>query len=249
MTAKQAQGLMAPDGSYYVTLTDGAGALGSVTVSASDIEIGAVEIKNATTDDRVTVSAAGAMKVDNSAVTQPVSGTVTAAQATAASLNATVVGTGTFATQAAATQSGTWTVQPGNTANTTAWKVDGSAVTQPVSLASVPSHAVTNAGTFAVQLPTSPATGTMSSVASSASSVTVLASNASRKGASVYNDSTQILYLAVSATTASSTAYTIQLPANAFFELPPCRDGSIYTGQLTGIWASANGNARVTEWS
>jgi hypothetical protein len=50
-----------------------------------------------------------------------------------------------------AAQSGTWTVQPGNTANTTAWKVDGSAVTQPVSLASVPSHAVTNAGTFAVQ--------------------------------------------------------------------------------------------------
>jgi hypothetical protein len=90
---------------------------------------------------------------------------VTAAQGTAANLNATVVGTGTFATQAA--QSGTWTVQPGNTANTTAWKVDGSAVTQPisgtvtanagsgtqaVSLSSVPSHAVTNAGTFAVQI-------------------------------------------------------------------------------------------------
>ena len=37
-----------------------------------------------------------------------------------------------------ASQSGTWTVQPGNTANTTAWKVDGSAVTQPVSAASLP---------------------------------------------------------------------------------------------------------------
>lgn len=37
-----------------------------------------------------------------------------------------------------AAQSGTWTVQPGNTANTTAWKVDGSAVTQPVSIASLP---------------------------------------------------------------------------------------------------------------
>lgn len=37
-----------------------------------------------------------------------------------------------------AAQSGTWTVQPGNTANTTAWKVDGSAVTQPVSAASLP---------------------------------------------------------------------------------------------------------------
>lgn len=61
-----------------------------------------------------------------------------------------VTNAGTFATQAA--QSGTWTVQPGNTANTTAWKVDGSAVTQPVSVASIPSHAVTNAGTFATQL-------------------------------------------------------------------------------------------------
>jgi hypothetical protein len=61
-----------------------------------------------------------------------------------------IAGTLTVATHAV-TQSGTWTVQPGNTANTTAWKVDGSAVTQPVSVASVPSHAVTNAGTFAVQ--------------------------------------------------------------------------------------------------
>jgi hypothetical protein len=92
-----------------------------------------------------------ALKVDGSAVTQPVSGTVTVQQATAANLNATVTGT------VAATQSGTWTVQPGNTANTTPWlitlnqggnsatvtasnalKVDGSAVTQPVSIASLP---------------------------------------------------------------------------------------------------------------
>ncbi len=55
-----------------------------------------------------TVSAAGAVKVDGSAVTQPVSGSVT------------VSGT------VAATQSGTWTVQPGNTANTTPWLVTGS---------------------------------------------------------------------------------------------------------------------------
>lgn len=61
------------------------------------------------------VTAANALKVDGSAVTQPVSltsttitGSVTVAQATAASLNATVVGTGTFAVQAA--QSGTWNI-------------------------------------------------------------------------------------------------------------------------------------------
>lgn len=55
------------------------------------------------------VTSMTALKVDGSAVTQPVSGTVTAnagtgsftvAQATAANLNATVVGTGTFAVQA-----------------------------------------------------------------------------------------------------------------------------------------------------
>lgn len=56
----------------------------------------------------------GGLKVDGSGTALPVSGTVSAAQ------------------------SGTWTVQPGNTANTTAWKVDGSAVTQPVSAASLP---------------------------------------------------------------------------------------------------------------
>lgn len=39
-------------------------------------------------------------------------------------------------------------------------KSDGSAVTQPVSLASVPSHAVTNAGTFAVQNTAATAAGT-----------------------------------------------------------------------------------------
>lgn len=98
-----------------------------------------------------------ALKTDSSATTQPISGSVTATQATGSNLHVVVdtapstavTNAGTFVVQAA--QSGTWTVQPGNTANTTAWKVDGSAVTQPVSIASVPSHAVTNAGTFAVQ--------------------------------------------------------------------------------------------------
>lgn len=63
-----------------------------------------------------------------------------------------------------ASQSGTWTVQPGNTANTTAWKVDGSAVTQPVSAASLPLPAgaatsanqatiITNLGTIDAGIP------------------------------------------------------------------------------------------------
>lgn len=48
----------------------------------------------------LSLTTAGALRVDASATTQPISGTVTAAQTTAANLNATVVGTGTFAVQA-----------------------------------------------------------------------------------------------------------------------------------------------------
>ncbi len=88
------------------------------------------------------------------------------------------------------------------------------------------------------------ATNTKSTVASSASSVTILASNTSRKGASVYNDSTQILYLDESGGAASSSSYTTQVPPQQLFELP---GPTIYNGAITGIWASANGNARVKE--
>lgn len=48
----------------------------------------------------LSLNTSGGLRVDGSGVTQPVSGTVTAAQATASSLNATVVGTGTFVDQA-----------------------------------------------------------------------------------------------------------------------------------------------------
>lgn len=91
-----------------------------------------------------------------------------------------------------------------------------------------------------------PSTGAQTSVASSASDVTILAANAARKGAMIYNDSTAILYVLLASGTSSTSNYSIQLPANG---------GSItlnpgeYTGIIKGIWASANGNARVTEFS
>lgn len=84
----------------------------------------------------------------------------------------------------------------------------------------------------------------VTSVASAATSTVLLASNGKRRGATIYNESTSILYVALAAT-ASITAYTIQVPANGgYYELPqPC-----YSGAISGIWASANGNARITEW-
>jgi hypothetical protein len=100
------------------------------------------------------------------------------------------------------------------------------------------------AGTLTATTAIEPATtATLSNVASSATSVTVLASNTSRLGAMVFNDSTQVLYLKMG-TTASTSSYTVQLAAGAYYELP---QNPLYTGRLDGIWASANGNARVTE--
>lgn len=89
-------------------------------------------------------------------------------------------------------------------------------------------------------------TGTQSSVASSATDVTILASNTSRLNAVIFNDSTQILYLLVAAGTSSTSVYTVQVQPNGYFELMPTY---MYTGVIKGLWASANGNARVTEYT
>jgi len=144
-----------------------------------------------------------------------------------------------------ATQSGTWTVQPGNTANTTAWKVDGSAVTQPVSgtvsVNALPAGTNNIGDVDVLTLPTV-ASPTVTQVASSASNVTLKASNGSRKGLLIFNDSTAILRVKFGAT-ASSTSYTVQIAAGGYYEMPQ----PVYTGLVDGIWAAANGNAYVTE--
>lgn len=84
---------------------------------------------------------------------------------------------------------------------------------------------------------------TLANVSSSASSVTIFAASNSPKGRMIWNDSTAILYMKFGAT-ASATSYSVQLAAGAFYEFPqPC-----YGGLVDGIWASANGSARVTSW-
>jgi hypothetical protein len=94
-----------------------------------------------------------------------------------------------------------------------------------------------------------PTTGTKSNVNDAASSTTVLASNANRKGATFFNDSTVSLYLDLSGGTATTTSFSVLIPAQGYFELPVCQ-GGVYTGLITGIWASdASGAVRVTEFA
>lgn len=87
-------------------------------------------------------------------------------------------------------------------------------------------------------------TATLANVASSITSVTLLAANADRLGTVIENESTSVLYVKFGAT-ASATSYTYLVAANTRLDL---RSASTeYTGIITGIWVTANGNARVTE--
>ncbi len=90
----------------------------------------------------------------------------------------------------------------------------------------------------------SPQTATAANVASSATNVTLFAAAAGFvNGRMVYNDSSAVLYLKYGAT-ATATSYTVQIASQGSHSFP----APVYGGQVDGIWASANGAARVTSW-
>lgn len=161
--------------------------------------------------------------------TQAVSGTVTVTQSTAGNLNATVTGTVTanIGTTNGLALDTTITAR----LNTLGQKT--SANSAPVVIASDQSAIpVTSAAST---------TGTNSSVNASVTSVSVLASNTSRKGATIFNDSTSFGYFSLT-TTASLTSYTVKIAPSGYYEVP-----FGYTGVISGIWVTATGAARVTE--
>jgi hypothetical protein len=87
------------------------------------------------------------------------------------------------------------------------------------------------------------ASATLATVSASVSSVSLLASNAARRMAVIYNDSAAVLYVKFGAT-ASLTSFTVAIPPYGYFEMPV----PAYTGALDGIWSAASGAARVTEY-
>lgn len=88
-----------------------------------------------------------------------------------------------------------------------------------------------------------PQAATLANVGSSATSVNLFAATAKALMRTIFNDSTAVLYVKFGAT-ASATSYTVQLAAGAYYEFPQ----PVYSGNVDGIWASANGNARLTSW-
>ncbi len=80
-------------------------------------------------------------------------------------------------------------------------------------------------------------------VASSLTVVTLLAANANRLGASIYNDSNGRVRVKMGAG-ASLTSFTKRLSPHEFFPVP-----FAYTGIITGIWEQVPGFARVVEFT
>ncbi len=88
-----------------------------------------------------------------------------------------------------------------------------------------------------------PATSTVTSVAAAIASTQLLAANAARVGASIYNDSAAEMYLKHGAG-ASNVSFSVDMLPGSYYEIPYG-----YTGVIHGIWASATGAARVTEFT
>lgn len=85
------------------------------------------------------------------------------------------------------------------------------------------------------------ATGTTTSAAATGATQTLLAANASRRGATIFNDSTVSVRVKLGAI-ASPTSFTILMRAQSYYEVP-----FNYSGIIDGIYDSATGSARVTE--
>ncbi len=207
--------------SGQLSITDGGG---SITVDGTVAISGSVAVTGPLTDAElraspVPVSTGGLTDAQLRATPVPVSGTVSTGGLTDAELRATAVPVSLTST--------TITGSVAVTGPLTDAQLRATAV--PVSLTST-----TIAGS---------ATATLSNVSSSATNVTVLASNANRKMMMVTNDSTASLYLKFG-TTASTTSYTVLIPPQGYYEMP---NPGLYTGIIDGIWSAANGSARVTE--
>ncbi len=83
----------------------------------------------------------------------------------------------------------------------------------------------------------------VSAVASSATSVTVLSTTAGRRGLSLYNSDANDCYVKFG-TTASATDFRVKIPSGGFYEMPE----PIYNGRIDAIWSvDGAGFLHVTE--
>lgn len=84
---------------------------------------------------------------------------------------------------------------------------------------------------------------TVTQVNSSTSNVSLLATNTSRKGAVLYNNSSSLCYIKLG-TTSSSSNFTIAMQPLSTFIIDA---NPIWLGEIDAIWVTANGSMQITE--
>lgn len=97
--------------------------------------------------------------------------------------------------------------------------------------------------------PPIPATAAATTVATSTTSAVILPANPSRLDATIWNDSSVVMYITFGGTATSATsawALTASSRTTLGQLLAP---GVMYTGAVSAVLASSTGNARCTELS
>ena len=85
----------------------------------------------------------------------------------------------------------------------------------------------------------------VTSVSASVTTTVLLAAQEGlRTGATIYNDSTAVLYVLLGEGVASTTKFSVKLAPGGLATLGP----GDYAGVVSGIWGVANGAARITEF-
>lgn len=101
---------------------------------------------------------------------------------------------------------------------------------------------------FQTNASTTPPTtgGVLSQLSITTGSQTVLPINVNRRGFSIYNNSSNFVYIAESGT-ASPSSFSFAMQPNGYEEITPSLYG--YTGIITAIGAATGGNLQVTEFT
>lgn len=99
----------------------------------------------------------------------------------------------------------------------------------------------TNSHPLIVNIDGKPSASTTAKITAATSSTLLIASNASRVGATIFNDSNTFLYIKLG-TVATTDDYTIKVFPFGYYEVP-----FSFIGTITGIWSVSSGFARTTE--
>jgi hypothetical protein len=178
--------------------------------------------------------------------TQPVSGTVTAAQATAANLNATVVGSGSFTAAQATASNLKAQAQLLNSAGTVVeYATTGSAGTPATDVVTVQGISGGTSIPISGTVNTYPQQGTTvtNSNFTSTTSATLVSAVADREVLTIYNEGAGTLFINVGGS-CSTTSYQVRLFSGEYWEAPAGQQSL----QHSGIYSTA-GTARVTQIS